>query len=489
MKVDWQAWLGLQDQRIKNAQGDLVKSELRKLNMKSVPRKLAADVANLARRLNQSDLILQLLKRPFQNDREKALYALALARIGAYRESENLLAEVPDEDGTLMLWKASALISQWNYAAALKIYQKLNQRKMATPLEDIVVKVNLASCYIFLENHSSAIPILSDLSSIRSEFPLLYANSRELMAQALFGLGNFEMAEQMIQESLSLLSPGETAYSIFARKWNLLIRSAMGRSTEKDWIDLREQAMNAGDTETCRDLDWRRACAKKEASFLWPVYFGTPFESYRQRAVSTFPIPVEAPETFRRQARPQVESSLLIDLCDGNYTSPDGSLQIPSKTLKLLRALARDAYRPIPIGELFAAFYQNSYFDIHSSAHRLFQMVQWSRKFLKENQIPIEIRLANNAYSIYAPEIDFQVALIYPKSSSAARNMDEIQIWLAQRQGRHFTRKELQTSLQISKDRAYVWIQTALTQRWIKKQGQGNHIIYHPQMNRLKKTA
>jgi hypothetical protein len=489
MKIDWQEWLTRQDQRIKSAQGDLVKSELRKLNLKSLPCKFAADVANLARRLNQSDLILKLLKRPFQNDREKTLYGLALARIGAYQESQQLLSEVSDEDNSLLLWKASALISQWNYAAALKIYEKLRTRKLASKLEEILVKINQASCLVFLQDFSKAIPILAELESIREDFTLLYANSRELLAQALFGVGNYEMAEQMIQESLALLAPGEADYSLFARKWNLLIRTSMGRSSDQDWIELRQAAAQAQDSETCRDLDWRQACVKKDLRLFWHVYFGTPFECYRQRALGTFPIALLAPKSHLRQALSDSPSPYLMDLVEGDYQSPLGNLKIPEKALRLLRSLARDAYRPIPIGELFATFYPDIHFDVHSSAHRLYQTVQWTRKFLLQHQIPIEIRLQENVYSVQTSTVDFRIALEYPQVRKTQQGLEEIQSWLLQRQTRHFTRQELQDALQISKDHARAWIQAALKQKWVQKQGQGNHIIYHPQLKRLKKPA
>lgn len=489
MSRDWKNWLSLQDQRIKSAQSSLVKTELRRLKPKEIPRAVAADVADLARRLNDSVMMLKLLQPYVRPERlkaqaplarEQALFALALARIGAYREANEIFASLNGQDKSLSLLKASALVSQWEYHKAAPIYRRLLKLRTLSINEVYVAKINLASCLIHGGDHGAALKILEEFDRLRDSYVLLYANSLELRAQALFGLERYEDGAKLVRQSFKLLEPAEAEYSLFARKWLLIIDSYQNQKLSPEWPELTRIAQAMGDFETCRDLDLYRSCLLRDRQGFLQVYFGTPFKSYRSEALKRFGTGTVIPKTYVFGTK---DSSPPLNLVTGGR---DGSPErLKGIRLMVMRALCRDFYRPIPMGELFAAVYPDQKFDVFTSPHRLFQMVQRLRLELKSMKLPPTVELLNNCYRVALNGQAIETRLQYEAANDSVFGFQE---WLRMRGSRPFTRGELETAAGLSRRKAMAWIRHGQMKKWIRATGGGRRVVYHLQP-KIRKTS
>lgn len=489
LKRDWIQWLADQDQRIRSAQGDKVKAELRRLNLKQVPRRHILALANLARRLNLSALVLRLIyplmdpesaSKPEASQQEQALYALALARLGAYQESSDIFEHLDGADKQIQIYRASALVSQWNYKKAHGIYRQLLRRRDLTESEVLIARINLVSCSIFLGNYQLALELLVHFNEIKDSYPLLYGNSLELKAQAYFFTGDYERAEEFASQSIKFFGEGETDYSLFAKKWLVMIQGMKTGQPPQDWEALRKTALEHRDFETCRDLDLLEACLRRDQSLFLKVYFGTSSVSYRQQALKRFRALTglinKMPLAFA--TKPDVGTEL--DLETGSFNLQLDFESFTTLQLKLLRALSSDLYRPLLEGELFSVLYPDEKFDIYTSPHRLFQSVQNLRKTLLRQEVSLRIVFDKGCYSLVSEAVSLRLKLRYKRTSPSPSCLEKLKGWLLARGHRPFRRKDLEVELQISKNEAVKWLKLGQADKLITQMGGGNNFIYHP---------
>ncbi len=498
MGLNWDEWLLLQDQKIKSAQGKSVKVELLQLNLKSVPREKMAEVADLARRLNLSKLILRLLTQLMHaptlhnngvSDFEIALYALALARIGAYKESSEYLEKLNNSEKKILLVKASAWISQWNYKKAKSIYKTLLNNSELSPYEDKIVKINLASCLVEQANFESAVTLLQEFDGLKSSHRLLYGNSLELLAQAYFGLGNMQMAEQIINLSITLLEEADEDYSLFAKKWLSIIQATVNTELPQSWNQVRAQALKSKDYETLRDLDLYQSCLTNDKELFLKVFFGSSFSSYRKRALKKYGHDHEIPKHFFLRVDDHLDFTTTLDLETGQFSNSVSTSGLPQLQLKLLRELTRDFYRPFSVGELFSALYPDERFDIYSSPHRLFQLVRNLRKFLHQIEGSPRIEMKNGNYRLFLGTTQIKVSLNYPPRNYSDPFEKQLMTYLKHKVLSPFNRTDLQSHLGLSKTRAVEVLKVGLKLRLIRREKAGNQAWYHAYPKALKKSA
>ncbi len=492
MEPNWDEWLLQQDRKIKSAQGQEVKAELLKLNIKKIPREKISGVANLARRLNLSNLILRLLtplmhapshQRINVSDIERALYALALARIGSHKESSEYLEKLENTQKDILLLKASAWISQWNYKNAQKIYKFLLVHSKLDLYEDKIVKINLASCMISQSKFRNAISILEEFENLKDSNRLLYANSLELLAQAYFGIGDLRMAEHIVNMSITKLEGGDEDYSLFAKKWLSIIRSTGQNKISDNWEHVRTLAIQQLDYETMRDLDLFQACLTKDRALFFKVYFGTPFFSYRKRALKRFGNLEKIPKDFIVYPGEKLPYPGLLNLESGRFSDQQHKHNVSFSILhiKLLRELARDFYRPVSMGALFAALYPDERFDIFTSPHRLYQLVRNLRKHLNQFQGSPRIVMKRGAFLMSFESTQIKVNLNYRPVKRSDPMNSQLQAWVQSRGALPFNRKELEIHFKISKTRSLQLLKEGLSNKWFRKEGIGNRAWYHAQ--------
>lgn len=479
MTRNWPQWIKQIDEKIMNAQGDEAKKILSRINLRQVPREHVLAVGNLMRRLNLSLLILRLIAPWMQSrssklvatDDEKALYAMALSRLGILQPSQEIFSKLSRLSRQSQFFKASALVSQWDYEKAQIIYQNLLKKSDLSRRDELVARINLASGLIHLGQPENALSHLEIFEREKDEFQLLYGNSLELRAQALIGLRRFKEAIVMAKKALDILYVGESDYALYAKKWEIIARSfELGALTE-DWKQLQKSVIESGDLETLRDLDFYQALINRDQNCFLKIYFGTPFAQYRRWASQRFGIS-KIPEEFTLNP----EAKNVLDLRNGYFRSSTQQVKFTSLQLRLLRTLTRDFYRPIPLGELFSHLYPDQKFDAFTSPHRLFQSVQNLRKHLRENKIPLQIHLADGAFQLNLNNLQVILQLEYLETSGA-RPIDEFYIWI-QRQTRPFSRQDLQSEMQISRPRAVEWLKFAVKKKWLLRSGAGNHFRY-----------
>ncbi len=488
--IDWPAWLALQDQRIRSAEARRVVTELKRINLKKVPRKHVASVADIGRRLSLSHWMLRLLTpyiRPAQklavqaSALERALYAVALARIGAHTEAVRWILGIDDESKEVLILKASAWISQWNYRMAQSIYSTLLRLTTLTEYERRIAEINFAACCVNQGNYFLAVKRLSSFSIWKDQFPLLYGNSCELLAQAYFGIEKFHEAEQMAIESTKILGAGAEAYSLFAQKWLLIIQSsASGQIAEDQWGKVKQAALQRNDGEAQRDLELFRAVIERNLDGFLKVYFGSPFPTYRRIALKRYKSPVSLPSSLVVSSSAEKLTSKL-DLHSGVFQNSCGEITIVGKNLDILRVLNRDLFRATPTGELFSLVYPGEVFDVATSPHRVYQAILQLKICLETYKIPIQIERAKHLYRLKAESIAITV---YQKYSNQSRReiaiTENLAAWFSQRGHGHFQRADLEKKFSLSKSTAIEWLKIGQALKLIESRSAGNRSFYFP---------
>ena len=161
-------------------------------------------------------------------------------------------------------------------------------------------------------------------------------------------------------------------------------------------IRFRVDAVGKEHWETVRECDSFRAIVCKDKALLLKVYFGTPYQSYRQRLLKDFGESVVIPESFVWQIG---EGSKLgkreYDVFRAVPELKPGQLKY-----RLLRTLASDFYRPFRVTHLFSEVYPTDCFRLHGSASRIHEGVKVLRLWLKGHRLPLLISERRGQYQL-----------------------------------------------------------------------------------------
>lgn len=388
---------------------------LENLNTKQIPKKLRLQFANHCRRTGLVEMGLRILTpvvRPSESGpkmvaptpNEMAEYAVLLQRYGAAREALQILETLTPQDvPEVNLFKAYCHFNLWQYEKAVPCLRNFVNAIPESYL-GFVGQVNLAAALIETYQFEEAEQLtLENIAMARKQgYTRLLGNSCEMLAKIYLLQKKFNEAEKYLQEAGTVFATAKTHDQLYVKGLEAWLEAEKSQST-LPLKKFREEAFRRGEPESAREADLNSLAIHFVDSDFQYLYFGTPFESFRSSIV-------------RRLGRhPDQESYILgaektprLEITSGHVYDVDGSTQsaqfqsIPrgQKVHMLTEILLRDFYRPMNVGELFAALFANEYFDIFTSLHRIEQVVYRARIFLNESKLPLAIVCSEGKFSL-----------------------------------------------------------------------------------------
>ena len=152
MPRDWAVLHDKLDTLIRQGKGGEAQLILEKLQDEKIPREWVARFALVARRADRPQFGLRVLNPIVRADRklpmqatpeEKAEYAQCLIRLGASEEASLLLEGLSVKKlPQVLLYRASAHLTRWEYAEALPLLKFYVKAKGLTPYQRLVGKVS-----------------------------------------------------------------------------------------------------------------------------------------------------------------------------------------------------------------------------------------------------------------------------------------------------------------------------------------------------------
>ncbi len=400
------------DEWIRQGDASKVRGLCRKLNHKKIPRKLLTDFAHIARRIGAPDLIVLWLRHIVRSEKvlilpatekEKALYALGLFRLGAFGEAAQILSEIdPEKDPQVYFYRASMNINQWNYGKAIPDLKKYLLHKDVPAYSKLVGQLNLCAALLSVLKMDLAEKEIGKLMRKleHQENPLLKGNLLEIRSQLFHEQGKSEQAIQDLTTAASLLDKADERSLLFVQKWNHFIR-LKSHPEDLQTLDrleeLKGRAQQAREWEIVRDCDLRRALTLKDENLILRVFWGSRFHGYKKRVLRQFGKTSKIQDSFLWSSHGDhsAASSPIYDLIE---LAPTVILK------KLFFILTRELYQPLRLTEIIDSLYPGEYYHSVASPAKLHRLITRARIWLRHNNLPISIQAYGNAY-----KLEFQI--------------------------------------------------------------------------------
>ncbi len=356
------------ENQIRAGRVDLVSKRLAGLNTAQVPRSLRLPFANLARRTGLIAMGLKIL-RPVahpENGRlldgasaqELAEYGVLLQKSGAIQEALWTLDHVRVEQAPdALLYRGFCHFSRWEYAQAADILQKYVSMERRV-YQRLVGSVNRAAALIVLERWEDAEAIIQEIFqfSLEGGYKRLQANGLELRAQIQVHRAQYEGARSDLTEAASILAAGHALDQLWIKKWIAILDSLQFKDTGP--IELfRQQAIQRRNWESVREADHYLLKVRFDQKLFDKLLFGSPFTFFRWKLIEEHP---NKHSSFYVHGS---DNGIVLDLQTGCGNGGKAE-NPPRKVHHVLAAVARDFYRPIGIGGLFAELFPGEHFDI-----------------------------------------------------------------------------------------------------------------------------
>jgi tetratricopeptide (TPR) repeat protein len=470
---------------IRSGQFDQVEKQLLKLG--KIERKSALAVANIARRVNRLNMAVRILNpivRPtdsFQDPataQEKIEYADALRQVGAVDEAWNLLCEVRETDFPKVLFhKALCLFSQWKYAETLPLLKSYVQVESLSAYERVVGQVNLAAALIQQGQYQEASTLLDHLriETQKTGALLMYGSTLELASQIAIFQGEFDLALKILEESSEILKRTGRVVSLYVQKWTAIAQSLKQRTptSELQEVVLKAQAMKHW--ETVRDCELYQAYLTGNQEKFQRLYFGTPYESFRQRILTFAGKEFRLPENHL--ASPTQNPTLILDLESGKVSGKEPKkLPLGHAMHRLLILLSRDSFKPLPVMSAFGKLFPEEFMNATTSANRVHQVIKRLREWIADAELPITIEELNGTYKLVLGE-DFGIRI--PAEPLPMESQELVWNFLKREVGeKPFNVHEASQILNGSPSNAKLLLRWAIAQGKLQKFGQSSQTAY-----------
>jgi tetratricopeptide (TPR) repeat protein len=456
--------------------------------IRKVDRQSAVAIANIARRINQPGLALRILSpyvrptiahnRVVATPAEKLEYAEALRRVGAIDEAWQLLQEVDeDQNPQASLYKTFCLFNQWKYREAIPILAKYLKR---TDLEDYaraVGEINLAAALIQVGSLDEAETLLQRIreSTRASGYILLYGNSLELSAQLLILRKDFDGALAILRLASESLKGSGKIFSLFAEKWSAIAESMKQNRCTPELLQVFAKAKAAMHWESVRDCDLFIALLNRDSARLQHLYFGTPFESFRQRVLHFDDAHFQMPKTYVWCAGPM--PSQLLNLATGRLEGrKSGHLPTGQALHRFLILLCRDLYRPLLTFSAFGKLFPGEFMNAQTSANRIHQVVKRCREWIAQENLDLRIEETDGGYQLFVGE---KTGVILPCELLPLESAEIEWLLLKTQVGNHFFNiQQAQVAIAGSASKTLRLLRWALEQGRVQKVGKGPSTMY-----------
>lgn len=416
--TEFKSILASLDLDLRHGRAQLAKKQLLSLELRKIPREYLVSFAQVARRLNLPEVILKLLGpvvRPklkgstqHENqgsDAEKALYAVGLTRMGAYTEARSLLENVDFKKfPEAILFLAHVEIFNWNYELASD-YLWEYRKKIRDPYQVLVCDLNLSAAYLHSGRYEDFIYCASRASEIAKNggHILIYGNFLELIGQYYCLRGEFDRAVESLENAYNKLTEAPAQYLLFVRKWKSIsqyLKNPQSEDAYRVLLQFRGECLERKEWDTLRECDLFLAMGAKDKEAFEKIFFGTPLVGYQrkmQRLADQFFFDPKLNKNTLIFSRAPLSGVLGQTISVSKW--PSGALG------QLLKVLMKDHYRPLLVGEIFSEVYPNEYFSQSHSNERIFKLTSRLRRWMKENELPLEIVVVNKRYFLRATSV------------------------------------------------------------------------------------
>ncbi len=379
-----------------------------------VPRKYVAIFANLTRRAGLLELSLKILKpalRPDGGDlarditsEELAEYAASLNQIGALEEATELFKRIDETScPRSLLYQSFSLFRFWKYAEAIPLLEKYCHLVINEPYQFCVGQVNLASALVVQEKFTLAEDILNSVEPklISEKAETLLLNVKDLRLQIAAA------RSEDLNPTESVASNPTTRHDFRFFKRLFFYRCVKHPTTVKegDFETFKRKAWEFKDWDAIRDCDFYRGLILKENLLLKKVFFGSPFDRYREMISKVSGIENALEGSFIwSHPFPDQHARISMDLASGKTL--DGKVVVTPGSIshRILSSLCTDFYRPILLGELYRKVYPDEFFDPISSPNKLHNALFHLRKVSEKLNLGFSIEERNNSFKLHLGE-------------------------------------------------------------------------------------
>ncbi len=492
---DFTSSLNELDSLIKSGQASEARKILTSFQNLKIPRDLACRVASLARRAELPDIALKLLGpivrsgKPLAKpvtDSEKAEYAANLVKIGATTEAFSLLKTIDREKcAAVCFFEAFAHISLWNYRGSIPLLETYLKHPLAEPYLTLVAKVNLASSLTFERHHDQALFVIERLIGEAKEksLTLLHGNLLELRAQNAIFNKRWTEADESLEQANILLAATGARFGLFIKKWktfSLILQNGLTNESLSQLQEIRTEASVQKHFETLRDCDRVLALTTHDFSLGSRLFFGTPFDSFRQRLRSDWGERFNLPEFFDWKLGPPGESLISLNLHTGEMKNAREPLKTGGILHRLLQVLSSDFYRPQRLACLYSALYPGEYFNASSASLKIHQAVNRLRAWIKKNRLPLVIVEATGFYSLDSTA-PFSLRVSHPERLAANPLLEQLLIkwpenaWFSVKEAAGITKLSASSTLRL--------LNELRNEGSLLRQGSGKNIRYAVALN------
>ena len=477
---------------LRTGDGLLAAQALGGLRVTEIPRQYRLPLANICRRANLLSVGLKILANVIASHRERteeatsselAEYAVLLERCGAVKEALSILKHVDTSKAPeAYLYRAFCHFKSWDYGAAIpELIAHIDITP--SPYLRLVGQVNLAAAYVIDEKYDLAKALIDKNIALANEhgFTRLKGNCHELRGQLLLRQNDFSGARASLNEAEHIFSQEKTFDQFFVRKWQTVLKS-FDTKDHALLVGLKQEAFERKDWETVREADLFQLSLKFNESQFNHLYFGTPFESYRNRIRSFLGKTPQSKHFLHGELGGPVFNLATGEISDGDHLNPGKLIH------RTIGVLLRDLYRPLRIGGLFAEIYPDEYFDIYSSPGRIHQLLFRMRDWIKENQIPVALVEDQRTYSL-AVNGTFAFQLAAEEQSVEGWIPTWTRLITEFQSEQEITARDVRSRLQLKPSSCKRFLKWAVETGRLDRHGENNFSCYTLAANEMKSAA
>lgn len=484
---DYKSFYEQSDAAIKGGRSDEVAKQLSQLLQKNpsrVPRLWRLPLAQISRRVGLFSLGLTLLQRIVfpkkvragqeASHREMAEYGILLLRAGITRDAEQILARVDTSEAPEALqYRALVHLTTWDLSRAVDEFRAFLDTNPA-PSAALIAQVNLAATYLKWGKPDGAKSILSEaLSAAKSTGYLrLERNCLAFLAQMYIQRKEYVKARAAIDAGEQMGEMGGNTDQWQFLKWKLILDALEGQSFAP-LAELKKRAEQNHSWDDVRLADLYSLHIRFDWSLFLHLYFGTPYEGFRQRLVSEF-----GRSTDRLVYYVGDKKHPRFDLRTGEIDGlvyPD--LAPGGKTHQLIEVLMRDFYQPMRTPEIYSELFPGERYDPDTAPNRVHAIISRARKALRANRIPIEIREVDGFYDIKIKgKMSFLIHLKRQSFDGLELHFDRLRLVLADKE--EFRASEACEKLRLARQTVQRIINWALARGFIERRGSHKDVTY-----------
>lgn len=479
------------DEKLRQGETQTVARELAKACNGKIPRPERLKLASLARRIDASSIGLKLLAplvRPLRGvadatPHELAEYAGLLIKIGSTEEAERILVDVDaTQVPTSLLYRAYGFVSTWSHAEAVPLFERYLQSDIPE-YAFYVGRVNLISARLNARLFDGLDDLIDDtLRGVEARgFGRLLGNCHELKCHSLIERNELDEARASIEAAKRFFGPAPTQDQFFFRQWQSFLAAIDARSIQP-FEAFRKEALAAGQWESVRETDLYRLKISFDQAIFERLYFGTPYESYREKIRRTLD---RRPERDTMIFGEEDGRARVLDLetgtCDVEHPLPG------LKIHQLFNVLLSDFYRPKRLGSVFTRLFPGEYFDIHSSPDRVNQIFRRARRWLELNEIPVVLACKDGHFGLtITGSFAFRIKVQRPSVSNEDVTLARLRASFGG--DRWFTPRQVRERLDMRRTVLSSFLTWAVEEGHLVREGGGRSIRYrHALLSRIAK--